>query len=381
MERYKALEVFMGGSKVGTLATYKGCQFAFEYAESWLRDGFAISPLTLPLQKKVYLPKIEPFDGLFGVFADSLPDGWGRLLVDRMLVKAHEDPEAIDMLNRLAIVGETGMGALTYRPVHKLPNENAKPEYDRLAAECKRVLQAQYTDDLDALFALGGSSGGARPKILTTIQGEDWIVKFPAAIDPPDIGLTEYRYALCAQKCGIDMAQVKLFPSDRCEGYFGTKRFDRVATSSGVKRIHMLSVSALMEISHRVPCLDYNTLMKLTLELTKDYSQVEKLYRLMCFNVFAHNHDDHSNNFTFLYKPEEGGWRLSPAYDLTYSSSLGGEHATCVNGNGKDPGLRELYAVAQKIGLSKQKAKHIAEQVQSTVADELGDLGAFKHRA
>lgn len=104
-------------------------------------------------------------------------------------------------------------------------------------------------------------------------------------MDKPDIGLQEYKYSLCARKCGISMSETHLFPSARCEGYFGTKRFDRVKTSEGEKRIHMVSVSALLETSHRIPNLDYIILGKLTLTLTKDYQELEKLFRLMCFNV------------------------------------------------------------------------------------------------
>lgn len=377
MERYKSLEAYIDGKKVGTLATYRDHLVAFEYADSWIKEGYAISPRSLPLQKKVYIPKIVPFDGAFGVFTDSLPDGWGRLLVDRMLLREHINPHEIDILNRLAIVGETGMGALTYRPVHKIQSKKAQIEieYDRLAAECRHILGTEYSNDLDTLFVLSGSSGGARPKILTKIDGEDWIVKFPASLDDPNIGLAEYQYSLCAKKCGIEMAETRLLPSRQCEGYFGTKRFDRVALNGHVKRIHMLSVSAILKVSHRIPSLDYNTLMALTLELTKDYSEVEKMYRLMCFNVFAHNRDDHSKNFTFLYDTEKGGWRLAPAYDLTYSNSIGGEHATCINGNGKDPALADILIVANKIGISKSKAKRIAEQVQDTVNDELGKTG------
>lgn len=113
MERFKALEVYFDTRKVGTLATYQNRITAFEYSQQWLNNGFSISPFSLPLQKKLFLPKYEPFDGLYGVFADSLPDGWGRLLVDRLLLREQMDPHTVDMLNRLAIVGETGMGALT----------------------------------------------------------------------------------------------------------------------------------------------------------------------------------------------------------------------------------------------------------------------------
>ena len=188
MERFKALEVYFDTRKVGTLATYQNRITAFEYSQQWLNNGFSISPFSLPLQKKLFLPKYEPFDGLYGVFADSLPDGWGRLLVDRLLLQKQMDPHTVDMLNRLAIVGETGMGALTYRPVHKLQSEQAQYDYDRISEECRKILESEYSEDLDMLFALGGSSGGARPKILVRIDGEDWIVKFPASVDKKNIG-------------------------------------------------------------------------------------------------------------------------------------------------------------------------------------------------
>ena len=372
MERYKSLEAYIDGKKVGTLATYRDQLIAFEYADSWIKEGYAISPRSLPLQKKVYIPKIVPFDGAFGVFADSLPDGWGHLIVDRMLLREHINPHEIDILNRLAIVGETGMGALTYRPVHKIQSEKAQIEYDRLAAECRHILGTEYSNDLDTLFVLSGSSGGARPKILTKIDGEDWIVKFPASLDDPNIGLVEYQYSLCAKKCGIEMAETRLLSSRQCEGYFGTKRFDRVALNGHMKRIHMLSVSAILEVSHRIPSLDYNTLMVLTLELTKDYSEVEKMYRLMCFNVFAHNRDDHSKNFTYIYDEDKDGWRLSPAYDLTYSSTYYGEHTTTVDGNGRNPDIKELVAVGTVAGMSKDKCVVIAQDIEKCVKDMLG---------
>lgn len=210
---------------------------------------------------------------------------------------------------------------------------------------------------------------------MTAYEGEDWIVKFPSSVDKDNIGEIEYRYALCAGKCGIEMTETKLFPSRKCAGYFGTKRFDREVDETGqVKRRHMLSVSAILETSHRIPNLDYNILMKLTFELTRDYKEIEKLYRLMCFNVFAHNRDDHSKNFTYIYNEEQECWELSPAYDLTYSNSIGGEHATCVNGNGRNPSITDILAVADKIGLGKEFSKETANDIKEIVEKELGDL-------
>lgn len=370
MNRFKNLKVLLNGISIGTLAVMKEGTIAFEYDSDWLVQGFPISPLSLPLEKKVFIPRPDPFDGLFGVFADSLPDGWGRLLVDRMLRKYQIDPFAVDSLNRLAIVGETGMGALQYSPVHMVTVGGDTSDYDKLAAECRKILQTDESEDIDVLFALGGSSGGARPKILTEIEGEKWIVKFPSSADKKDTGKMEYQYSLCARACGVEVPDTKLLPSKYCEGYFGVKRFDRCKKDNGrEKRIHMISVSAMLETTHRLPNLDYHDLMKLTYIVTKDYQETEKMFRLMCFNVFAHNRDDHSRNFSFLYDQENKRWRLSPAYDLTYSYSLGGEHATCINGNGKNPGMSDILAVADKAGIKRQAAVSIAESVQAAVKD------------
>ena len=360
MDKYKYLKVFYNDILVGTLAKTPERVVAFEYDLDWLNNGFSISPFSLPLIKKVFIPKYEPFDGLFGVFNDSLPDGWGRLLVDRLFLKNKINPVEIDNLNRLAVVQESGMGALTYKPEHRFQTENDVSNLDILAQECSKILESQNSDNLDELFQLGGSSGGARPKILTSIDNEDWIIKFPSSIDPKNIGEKEYQYSLCAKDCGINMTETKLLPSEICSGYFGIKRFDR----KNGKKVHMVSASGLLETSHRLPNLDYNLLMKLTLELTRNYEDIEQLFRLMCFNVFAHNRDDHSKNFSFLYDNNKKEWHLSPAYDLTYSSSFNGEHATTINGEGKNPNLDDILAIAKNIGLNEKSAKNIALDIQ-----------------
>lgn len=361
MDKYKYLKVFYNDILVGTLAKTPERVVAFEYDLDWLNNGFSISPFSLPLIKKVFIPKYEPFDGLFGVFNDSLPDGWGRLLVDRLFLKNKINPVEIDNLNRLAVVQKSGMGALTYKPEHKFEAINNVSDFDILAQECSKILESQNSDNLDELFCLGGSSGGARPKILTSINNGDWIIKFPSSIDPKNIGEKEYQYSLCAKDCGINMTETKLFPSEICSGYFGIKRFDR----KDDKKVHMVSVSGLLETSHRLPNLDYNLLMKLTLELTRNYEDIEQLFRLMCFNVFAHNRDDHSKNFSYLYDDNKKEWHLSPAYDLTYSSSFNGEHATTINGEGKNPSLDDVLAVAKNIGLNEKSAKEIALDIQA----------------
>lgn len=368
MNKITNLCVEYEGKTVGTMALYKNSLAVFEYSKEWLAEGFSISPFSLPLEKKVFIPKMDPFDGLFGVFADSLPDGWGRLLVDRLMLKHRLNPVEVGNMNRLAIVADSGMGALTYKPDYSFDMPETELDLDKIAEECAGMLVSDRSDNLDELFRLGGSSGGARPKILTEVDGEAWIIKFPSAQDDGNIGEQEYRYSLCAKACGIEMEETRLFPSKVCGGYFGTRRFDRKKRKDGtMKKIHMISVSGLLETSHRIPNLDYHILMKLTLEVTKDYKQIENLYRLMCFNIFSHNRDDHSKNFAYLYDDTEQVWKLSPAYDLTYSSSMGGEHATTVDGNGKNPGMEEILAVARAIGLKEQWAKDLAGMIRECV--------------
>ena len=372
MNKIKSLQVFYNEKKVGTLALMKNNIVAFEYDSNWITNGFSISPFSLPLKKQVFIPRIDPFDGLYGVFSDSLPDGWGRLLVDRMLNSQNINPREISQIDRLAIVGETGMGALSYKPEYNLLEDKDYQEDYNLALSCKKILNTEHSADLDNLFRLGGSSGGARPKILTKIDNEDWIIKFPSSLDDNNIGELEYLYSVCAKKCKIDIPETKLFPSKISSGYFGIKRFDRKKLSTGaIRKLHMISVSGLLETSHRIPNLDYNDLMQLTLNLTKSFEEVEKLFRLMCFNVFSHNRDDHSKNFSFIYNEDLNKWELSPAYDLTYSYSINGEHATTINGNGVNPSLNDILKVAEKIGLDKKKAEKIAIEIRETVRKDL----------
>ena len=207
---------------------------------------------------------------------------------------------------------------------------------------------------------------------MTQIDGEDWIIKFPAHVDQNDSGEMEYAYSLCAKECGIVMSQTRLFPSDLCSGYFGTKRFDRVVENGRIQKKHVLTAVALLELDFEQPSLDYHALMKLTKILTRDDTQdIENMYRRMCFNVYAHNRDDHSKNFSFIYDEKEDKWHLSPAYDLTYSNTYYGEHTTTVDGNGKNPGKKELLACGMQAGMSKKRCQNIADEIEERVAVKL----------
>lgn len=373
MKTNSALQVLYDGRLVGTLAMTANHKAAFQYSEEWLEHGFSISPFSLPLKNQVFVPNKDYFDGLFGVFTDSLPDNWGSLLLNRLLRANGQNPDKLTVLGRLAIVGTSGMGALTYYPEKEIQEKQGHSNLDELAEQCQKLLNTEYSDKLDELYRLGGTSGGARPKIMTTIDGEEWIIKFPAHVDGRNAGKMEYDYSCCAKQCGITMSETRLFPSDKCEGYFGTKRFDRVIDNGTQKRIHMLTAAALLELDFEQPSLDYHSLMKLTKILTRDYLEdVNNMFRRMCFNVFAHNRDDHSKNFTYLYHEAENRWRLSPAYDLTYSNTYYGEHTTTVDGNGRNPGEKEILAVGVAAGMERTECKRIMNQIKDCVNRMLG---------
>ena len=361
------LAVTVHGHRVGTLAQTRDGLAAFEYDPAWLSNGFSISPISLPLRPGVFIPEREPFDGLFGVFQDSLPDGWGALLLARMLRKYGVEPGEVSPMTMLSLVGSAGRGALCYTPEIAADGQSAIDDLDAFSHSCQAILDDRPTNDLDEVYAAGGSSAGARPKAYIVLNGKEWLVKFPSTMDPAKIGAMEYAYSIAAQDCGIIMSPTRLLPSKSCEGFFATRRFDRDEQGSG---IHMLTASGLLEISHRFPVLDYEHLFQATQMLTSNLEQSWQLFRLMCFNAYAHNQDDHSNNFAWLY---ENGWRLSPAYDLTYSTSFGNEHSTTVCGSGR-PSTSDLLALGEKAGLPKKKAKDVAAEIEARCAELLNDL-------
>lgn len=357
----RKLDVYLGERLVGTLAETVDHRVAFAYVDAWLEDGFAISPFSLPIEQNVFVPGSQAFQGLWGVFADSLPDAWGRLLVDRMLKQRGLPPEEVTPLERLAIVGSSGMGALTYRPAWDLHEPSHLKDLDALSAQCQALLLQEDVGDLDALFQLGGSSGGARPKVMTA----EWVIKFPASREMPEVGRMEKEYMDCAASCGIVVPETRLLPSRRCSGYFAVRRFDREQAGGQVIRRHMLTAAAILEADWRTASMDYHTLMKLTRILSRSNAEdTAQMYRRMCFNVFAHNRDDHAKNFSWLYDSAQDCWHPSPAYDLTWSTTYYGEHATTVDGNGKNPGMQELLAVGKAAGIKAKACREIAEEIR-----------------
>ncbi len=361
-----------GVISVGRLAIRER-QVYFEYDTHFLELKLAISPLRLPLKLGLQTVDFALFEGLPGVFNDSLPDGWGRLLFDRFARSKGILSADITPLDRLAHIGSDGLGALVYEPDYSEAENDSEISLDKLAEQAQEVLKGASEEVLQELLALNGSSAGARPKALIGVDHkrerivhgaqelpegyEPWMVKFANSQDGNDAGAIEYVYALMAKKAGIDMPEVHLFPAGNGPGYFAIKRFDR----QGKKRLHMHTACGLLHSDFRTPSLDYEDLIGLTGHLTRDVREVEKMYRLAVFNVLAHNRDDHSKNFSFLMD-ETGQWKLSPAYDLTFSSGPNGEQSTMVMGEGRNPGIEHLVKLGQEANISKQKIDEILDQ-------------------
>jgi serine/threonine-protein kinase HipA len=373
--------------KVGRLA-FKDRQLLFEYDVSFINSGIELSPIKLPLRPGVSVADTTIFDGLFGVFNDSLPDGWGRLLLDRTVEKHGIHRGQLNPLDRLAYVGRHGMGALSYEPELGLGNTDDVPlALDRIAEESAAVLAGENEEVFEELLRLNGSSSGARPKIVAQVSTDKkriihgqqelqsgfahWMIKFPSSQDARDMGAIEYAYSLMAKDAGVEMPETHLFRTKRNK-YFGTKRFDR----DGDARIHMHSLGGLIHADHRSPSLDYDTVLRVTLALTRNIQDAEKAYALACFNVLAHNRDDHVKNFSFLLNARNE-WIFAPAYDLVFSYGPGGEQSMLVMGEGRNPGTAHLQALGKQHGI--KNAPEILAKVERAVANwpsyaELADV-------
>lgn len=374
----EALRVLLGGRQVGRLSSAPRGEIFFQYDNDWLDGGFDLSPSTLSFEAAPVLGAPESFAGLHGVFNDSLPDGWGLLLMDRaMRSRFGWSREDITPLDRLAYMGDRGMGALEYHPELQGAAPEHAIEIAALAAASQAVLSGTAREVLADLYIQGGSPGGARPKITVAwnpatnacLSGfadlpagfEHWIVKFRGIPEPREAGRIEMAYAQMAAAAGLRVPETRLMEltvEKSKEAFFAVRRFDRI----GNEKRHVLSLSGYLHADHRVPSLDYQYILAATQRLTRDVAEVAQAFRLMVFNVLAHNKDDHAKNFAFIGTP--GGWSLSPAFDLTYSTGLGNEHTSSIGGQG-NPDLQDVLKLAQSFLI--KHPERIVDEVRAAV--------------
>ena len=360
------ITVFHNRDLVGTLQmTPDGRSCAFEYSREWLSSGFALSPFELPLTSDMIFSEPDKFDRGFAVFEDSIPDGYGLYLIDRMLRKSGFQLRNLNPLQRLAIVGSSGMGALRYEPAVSLDSIKAGvsiEELDDIQRKALEILSEKGEGDESLLYYNSANSGGARPKVvMADLDGSHWLVKFRHTYDSAEIGKEEYLYMSTAAKCGINIPRIRLL-KDR---YFAIERFD-IEDGRGV---HVVTAAALLKSDFRNQGADYTNLLALTGYLTQDPHQVEEMYRRMVFNLVCDNKDDHTKNFSFICR--KGVWSLAPAYDITYSpEGSNGQHATSLFYDG-NPAKDLVIKAGTRIRIPEVTCEAIIDKVETVCSENL----------
>jgi serine/threonine-protein kinase HipA len=310
-----------------------------------------------------------------GFISDSLPDGWGMLLMDRLFRTRGWEPRRMSPLERLSFIGDKAMGALAYEPDTGEALEPQDVELLTLANEVREVMADGSEALLRELALMGGSPHGARPKVLVNLDqqsnrmsnteagpGVPWLVKFPAQHEHQEVCAVEAMYGRIAQACGLRMPATQYFDLGAELSAFGIARFDR---ASGL-RVPMLTAAGAAHADFRVPQLDYVTLLRLTQFVSRDVREVLQAFERCVFNVVFNNRDDHAKNFSFLMSAQ-GQWQVSPAYDLTFNGGPRGEHQMDVCGEARAPGAAHLMKLASLTGIAASAAASSIERI-ATVA-------------
>ena len=360
---------------VGQLALSNN-RIYFEYDASFLLNPIWLSPFKLPPETGLKENPDKSLGHLFGLFNDSLPDGWGLLLMDRFLRKKGVDVSKLTSIDRLAFFGASTMGALTYEPVFDYEKEVVAFDLHDLSMQSRKIMIGETETVLPQLMRAGGSPGGARPKVLAgvcgskIISGEEnlpdefqhWIIKFGSENDFNDSGAVEYAYSIMARNAGIDMTETRLFKTNEGDRFFGIRRFDR----DNNRRFHVHTFGNMIHADFRIPSTDYSDFFKVIKILTKNHADVVRGFRQMIFNILANNRDDHVKNVSFMIDENEE-WRLTPAYDLTFSDGPGGEHSMTVRGEGQSPGRNDITTIGREAGLSRTEINNCIDQVIAAV--------------
>ncbi|MGN0438043.1 MAG: type II toxin-antitoxin system HipA family toxin [Lachnospiraceae bacterium] len=398
-------EVILWGTRIGIIHQDISKAYAtFEYDENFVNSGIEVSPIRMPLGKNIYeFPTLvgDPFYGMPGLVADSLPDRFGNAVIEQWLMSLGKSLSDFTAIDRLCYTGKRGMGALEYVPAStdiKDIDENINVrEMVKFASDvltCREGISLKANDSLSysQLVQVGSSAGGARAKALiawneTTNEvrsgqmqlgpGYDyWLMKFDnvskngdhGVEDKPEYTLIEYAYYLMAQSCGITMNECRIYNSEG-DHHFMTKRFDR----ENGRKLHMQSLGALAHISYQEPGVcGYELAAMYMKEIGLSYKEIEQFYRRMVFNCLAVNQDDHVKNISFLMD-RTGKWMLSPAYDITFSYNPTNKwlraHQMTVNGKTVEIGLTDLVEAGAKMGIKERRCKDIISEISFVVSD------------
>jgi serine/threonine-protein kinase HipA len=395
--------VLLWGSEIGAVTWVDERQIGiFQYDPSFIKSGIQLSPKMMPLKEIPYefpaLPK-ETFKGLPGLLADSLPDKFGNAIINAWLASEGKTIESFNSVERLCYMGSRGMGGLEFKPALRIsPSGDNKIEVAKLVELSNKILNQRSMlmgvlhddNDKDAMgdiLRVGTSAGGARAKAILAWNPETgefrsgqvkvphgfeyWIMKFDGIhnindlelFDPQGYGKIEYAYYLMAVEAGIEMSPCRIH-HEGGRSHFMTKRFDR--TDEGNK-IHMQTLCAISHIDFNEPGVySYEQTLQTMKNLKVPQRDLEQLVLRAMFNVIGRNHDDHVKNISFLMN-RRGEWKLSPAYDLSYSyrpdSFWTSQHQMSINGKREMITKYDLTSLAKIAGIKTNKASAMLERV------------------
>jgi len=409
--RVDIAEIILWGRSIGAIAWDESRQLGrFEYTADFAKSGIQPAPLMMPARSgEVYaFPGLgrETFQGLPGMLSDSLPDRFGNLLINRWLEGRGRKPESFSPVERLCYMGHRGMGALEFRPFLRRGEANSQAldvaalvQLANQALAGKKELRTHLKNRdakaeaaaLKEIIQVGTSAGGARAKAVIVWNRESdeirsgqvdipegyepWLIKFDGVTgnrdkelaDPQGYGKIEFAYSLMAKEAGIEMSECRLL-HENGRSHFMTRRFDR--SNSGSK-LHMQSLCAMAHYDFNMAgAYSYEQAFRIMQKLDLPRQSIEEQFRRTVLNVLARNQDDHTKNIAFLMN-KRGEWRLSPAYDVTYSYNPDGawtsRHQMSVNGKQDNFDLEDLLAIAKTVTIKKARAKSLIEQVRNAV--------------
>ena len=400
----KSAEVYLWGTKMATVSLREGDPIAsFSYSDEAHDLGIAISPITMPLDRRIYrFPELPmgSFHGLPGLLSDSLPDKFGNKVIAAWMLREGKSQTDFNCLDRLSYAGKRGMGALEYRPAlfdkEDVDEQVSVSELSQLAAEVlksREEARAELVPGMNkysSILKVGSSAGGARAKALIGWNegtGEVrsgqvklppefgyWLIKFDGLEGNGDkegddkwgYGRVEYAYYLMAKAAGINMNECRLWN----RRHFMTRRFDRTLTGD---KLHMQTLGGMAHYDFNDPVsYSYEQAFEIVRRIVPDARAGEELFRRMVFNVLAWNCDDHVKNVSFLMD-RNGEWTLSPAYDECYAYNPEGawtsNHQMSVNGKRIGITDEDMIAAGKSANLSALKAKKVIVRVREAVAE------------
>ena len=359
--------------------------FSFEYSDEWLKSKFA----------QVIDPDLRLFSGTqylndskinFGIFLDSSPDRWGRVLMRRreaVLARGEnrQDKTLMESDYLLGVYDENRVGGLRFKLVEdgEFLNQDrslAAPPWTSInelqAASLNLEADGDAVDDehikwLNMLMAPGSSLGGARPKASIKDSNENlWIAKFPSTGDDKDVGGWEMVAHTLALKCGLNVAEARLEKFTNQYHTFLVKRFDRNKS----QRIHFASAMTMLGYTDNRDEHAGANYLELADFLSNNGAKVnedlEELWKRIVFSISVSNTDDHLRNHGFILTDK--GWILSPAYDINPSETGTGLSLNISdNDNSLDYGL--VLEVAEYFRLKKDKAEKIIKDIKSKVSE------------